>query len=70
MAFHLKLIYRNETTNEFLKGRFDRRNYQLREENVCKRFMKVWCGRQQPSLITNDLIKQSLFIEKIAKDIA
>ena len=65
MAFHLKLINRNETTNEFLKGRGNARNYTLREGSACKRFMRVWCYRKPPSLITNDLIRQSLFIEKI-----
>ena len=65
MAFHLKLINRNETTNEFLKGRGNARNYSLREGSACKRFLRVWCYRKPPSLITNDLIRQSLFIEKI-----
>ena len=65
LGFHIKIISRNETTNEYLKGRFNSRNYHFREESLFKRFMLAFFPKKTTSLMPNSLIKQSLVVEKI-----
>ena len=65
LLFHIKLIYRNETTNEYLKGRSDHHNYEFRESSICKRFTSAFCPKRTRSKIPNSLVKQSLAVEKV-----
>ena len=65
LGFHFKIILRNETTNEYLKGRSDHHNYRFREASIFRRFLNVWCPTKARSLIPNSLVKQSLAVEKI-----
>ena len=66
LAFHCRLVNRNETTNEFLKDRSKDRNYKFTESHFCRSlFLRVLCRGRKPSLITNDLIRVSLLLESL-----
>lgn len=67
LGFHCRLVDRNETTNEHLKGRSNERNYSLRESNFCLRLYRALSLKRRggESMVSNDLIRISLLLESL-----
>lgn len=66
LAFHLKLIWVNTSTNEKLKERSNLFKYEHREVNCCLRFTKAFgFGRKyQRSYVDNQLVQQTLILNR------
>ena len=49
-----------------MKGRSERINFKKlhRESNVCKRYFKAFCREYKTSLVTNQLLRSSIDIDK------
>ena len=66
LAFHCRLINKNMSTNEYLKGRAGQRNYSFSEPLWPARVWRsISCRRRHPSMITNDIIRLSLLLEQL-----